>query len=44
VGWISYGPIITAMFGRSASFVDRILNGANAGDIAIECPTKFKLA
>ena len=43
-GLISYGPSITEMFGRSASFVDRILKGAKPGDLAIERPTRFELA
>jgi putative tryptophan/tyrosine transport system substrate-binding protein len=43
-GLISYGPSITEMFGRSASFVDRILNGAKPGDLAIERPSRFELA
>ena len=42
-GFISYGPGIAELLRHSAVFVDRILRGAKAGDIAIEQPTKFDL-
>jgi putative tryptophan/tyrosine transport system substrate-binding protein len=39
---VGYGVDFTAMFRRSAVFVDKILKGANPADIPIEQPTRFK--
>ena len=41
---VSYGPETTDIFQRSASYVDRILKGANPGDLPAQAPTKFELA
>lgn len=39
---VGFGVDFTAMFRRSAVFVDKILKGANPADIPIEQPTKLK--
>jgi putative tryptophan/tyrosine transport system substrate-binding protein len=41
---ITYGPETTDIFRRSASYVDRILKGANPGNLPAQAPTKFELA
>jgi putative ABC transport system substrate-binding protein len=42
-GLLSYWTDWSALRRQSARFVDRILKGANAGDLPVELPSKYEL-
>jgi len=41
-GLMSYGTNITAQYRRAASYIDRILKGANPAEIPVETPSKYE--
>jgi putative ABC transport system substrate-binding protein len=43
-GFIGYGPSLPDLFRRAASYVHKILQGAQPADLPVELPTKFDLA
>ena len=43
-GLLSYGPSVTDMYRRAATYVDRVLKGASPAELPIEQPAVFRLA
>jgi putative tryptophan/tyrosine transport system substrate-binding protein len=43
-GLLSYGPDVLDVYRRAATYVDRILRGANPADLPVQFPEKFVMA
>ena len=40
---MSYGPEVSDLYRRAASYVDRILRGEHPANLPVQVPTKFQL-
>ena len=43
-GLLTYAPSTLPIFRRSAAYIDKIIKGANPGELPVELPTKFEFA
>jgi hypothetical protein len=43
-GLLSYGPEVLDVYRHAATYVDRILRGANPADLPVQFPEKFVMA
>jgi putative ABC transport system substrate-binding protein len=42
-GLVSYGPIFLDQYRQAADYVERILRGANPGDLPVQTPSRYEL-
>lgn len=43
-GLVSYGPAFLDQFRQAADYVDRVLKGANPGDLPVQTPSTYEMA